>query len=274
MYRLLALCCLTACLDRQPAADPAPPDAAADHGADGADASTPDAGPCSLEACADLPEIACQDGGGRDCVRQDDGTCARACPPAPPLRICAPADCGAQPPSPCPADTAAAYECPAEQPGFDCAWQIDCLPVGRPDCSVEACGDVPPGEACGPGTEGRTECRRERGVCTWFLSCEPVGCQAEACGPFDGPEPDCEFVAECVTDPQTGCGWRVTCLADQCTLPWDPGPCKSLQPVWWFNPATGQCEQQNYGGCEGNLNRFLTEQACFEACGVLGGDGG
>eukprot|EP00892_Ulva_mutabilis_P009511 jgi/Ulvmu1/6932/UM032_0010.1 len=52
---------------------------------------------------------------------------------------------------------------------------------------------------------------------------------------------------------------------DVCVLPLDVGPCEALVPVWGFQG--GQCVQWTYGGCEGNGNRFDTEEECEDACG-------
>jgi hypothetical protein len=54
-----------------------------------------------------------------------------------------------------------------------------------------------------------------------------------------------------------------------CKLPWDGGPCDGAIPRFWYNPATGICEQKVYGGCGGNANRFNTLQECKAACGAL-----
>lgn len=44
------------------------------------------------------------------------------------------------------------------------------------------------------------------------------------------------------------------------------GPCRALIDRWGFNKKTGQCEQFDYGGCQGNGNNFETKVACEKRC--------
>jgi hypothetical protein len=54
--------------------------------------------------------------------------------------------------------------------------------------------------------------------------------------------------------------------ADACGLPADPGPCEGALRRWFFNAATGKCEQFIYGGCEGNANNFERPGECASVC--------
>jgi len=55
-----------------------------------------------------------------------------------------------------------------------------------------------------------------------------------------------------------------------CRLPVAPGPCRGLNPSYWFDASTGVCMPFNYGGCEGNDNRFDSMEACYDFCGGRG----
>ncbi|KAH8242154.1 hypothetical protein KR026_006532, partial [Drosophila bipectinata] len=54
---------------------------------------------------------------------------------------------------------------------------------------------------------------------------------------------------------------------DKCTGPGDPGPCKQYIYKWRYEPATNECTNFIWGGCEGNpQNRFSTEAECLFHC--------
>ncbi|BFZ20762.1 hypothetical protein BsWGS_23801 [Bradybaena similaris] len=52
-----------------------------------------------------------------------------------------------------------------------------------------------------------------------------------------------------------------------CSLKKDPGPCEAIIPQYFYNSYTNACEKFNYGGCEGNANRFNTIGECRATCG-------
>ena len=53
---------------------------------------------------------------------------------------------------------------------------------------------------------------------------------------------------------------------DVCALSKDPGPCSEVYDSWYYSDASDECLQFNYGGCEGNENRFESRDACERQC--------
>ncbi|KAJ8880674.1 hypothetical protein PR048_017144 [Dryococelus australis] len=49
-------------------------------------------------------------------------------------------------------------------------------------------------------------------------------------------------------------------------LPRVVGPCRGRQSNWYYDPASDTCKEFEYGGCQGNGNRFADQQACEERC--------
>lgn len=59
--------------------------------------------------------------------------------------------------------------------------------------------------------------------------------------------------------------------AEICQMDVEPGPCRASVPAWYFNRATRRCEAFSYGGCDGNANRFHSEEQCERQCGAFRG---
>ncbi|XP_068234682.1 papilin isoform X9 [Palaemon carinicauda] len=53
---------------------------------------------------------------------------------------------------------------------------------------------------------------------------------------------------------------------DICKLPKSPGPCSESFRKWYHDPYERRCKSFLYSGCEGNGNRFSTEQECETEC--------
>lgn len=51
-----------------------------------------------------------------------------------------------------------------------------------------------------------------------------------------------------------------------CSLPAVVGPCRARLQKWYYEPALSRCTTFFYGGCDGNENRFDTEQQCQAKC--------
>ncbi|KAF4101843.1 kunitz-type protease inhibitor 1a [Onychostoma macrolepis] len=51
-----------------------------------------------------------------------------------------------------------------------------------------------------------------------------------------------------------------------CVEPPVTGSCRASFTNWYYNPYEGRCNRFNYGGCDGNENRFDTEEKCMSSC--------
>ncbi|XP_050989733.1 kunitz-type protease inhibitor 1a isoform X2 [Labeo rohita] len=51
-----------------------------------------------------------------------------------------------------------------------------------------------------------------------------------------------------------------------CVEPPVTGPCRASHTKWYYNPYEKSCNRFNWGGCDGNENRFDEEEKCKMAC--------
>uniref|UniRef100_A0A9J8B021 Si:ch211-62a1.3 n=1 Tax=Cyprinus carpio carpio TaxID=630221 RepID=A0A9J8B021_CYPCA len=54
--------------------------------------------------------------------------------------------------------------------------------------------------------------------------------------------------------------------SNTCQLIVDPGTCSNFSVKWYFNIRSDECFQFWYGGCDGNSNRFNTQEECEISC--------
>ena len=59
---------------------------------------------------------------------------------------------------------------------------------------------------------------------------------------------------------------------DPCLMSVEPGPCRQKLARWFYSSVSARCVQFQYGGCEGNQNRFMSEDICLEQCQHLNGE--
>ncbi|XP_039750780.1 BPTI/Kunitz domain-containing protein-like [Pararge aegeria] len=60
--------------------------------------------------------------------------------------------------------------------------------------------------------------------------------------------------------------YRPYVIAKTCLLEPDRGPCRAEIPMYYFSPSHQTCSIFEWGGCQGNGNRFDTIQECSTTC--------
>uniref|UniRef100_A0A2K5PVB6 Kunitz-type protease inhibitor 2 n=1 Tax=Cebus imitator TaxID=2715852 RepID=A0A2K5PVB6_CEBIM len=53
---------------------------------------------------------------------------------------------------------------------------------------------------------------------------------------------------------------------ESCTAKAVTGPCRAAFPRWYFDVERNSCNNFIYGGCRGNKNSYLSEEACMLRC--------
>ena len=54
--------------------------------------------------------------------------------------------------------------------------------------------------------------------------------------------------------------------SEVCGLAKERGPCRNFTVKWYFDIAYGACNRFWYGNCEGNGNRFSSQEQCERSC--------
>ncbi|XP_054258197.1 papilin isoform X2 [Macrosteles quadrilineatus] len=62
------------------------------------------------------------------------------------------------------------------------------------------------------------------------------------------------------------CEIRCGNVQDLCSLPQVVGPCDGVEPQYYYDQRTDSCYPFDYGGCQGNTNRFASVAECEQRC--------
>ncbi|KAK8394131.1 hypothetical protein O3P69_006372 [Scylla paramamosain] len=92
----------------------------------------------------------------------------------------------------------------------------------------------------------------------WYYNSETGVCRQFMYGGCEGNENRFKSRDEC----ESKCGNA----QDVCTLPLVVGPCSGSFKQYYYDRSTNQCYDFDYGGCEGNNNRFDNIQLCQQRC--------
>ena len=115
-------------------------------------------------------------------------------------------------------------------------------------------------------------------ICLLILALGVWGCDSTSQAGDTESEPGEGSLSLSSIDPSDeeaseGTGGEQSSSEDICLLPKEPGSCEALFPAFYFDSDEGECLEFNYGGCDGNDNRFDTLEECQLACGEsVGGE--
>ncbi len=124
--------------------------------------------------------------------------------------------------------------------------------------------------------------KKDSGPClayfeSYFFNADTQKCEQFIYGGCKGNENRFQTIEECESSCKNTIGLnpiQVNQPFDKnvCKLKKDTGPCLAFFERFAFNSDTAKCEQFIYGGCQGNGNRFLTEEECQDLCGNVSND--
>uniref|UniRef100_UPI001292D735 BPTI/Kunitz domain-containing protein n=1 Tax=Lonchura striata TaxID=40157 RepID=UPI001292D735 len=128
-------------------------------------------------------------------------------------------------------------------------------------------GSLPGGSAARcrlPALTGR--CRAS--IPRWFFNASSGSCESFVFGGCGGNRNNFGSEREC----RDSCGGSAPSssaspsLAELCSAPPVPGPCRAAFPRWFYVPAEKSCREFTYGGCRGNANNHRDRHECLRRC--------
>ncbi|KAH8027725.1 hypothetical protein HPB51_007507 [Rhipicephalus microplus] len=127
---------------------------------------------------------------------------------------------------------------------------------------------VPSGQASSSAEGRRRRCYLppETGVCRaripkWYYDHLTGQCKEFIYGGCGGNRNQFSTIEECLAE----CAPRRH-VPRSCYEAPETGRCRARHPSWYFDSRLGHCKMFIYGGCDGNRNRFSTEEECMGTC--------
>ncbi|XP_078215394.1 kunitz-type protease inhibitor 2 isoform X10 [Callithrix jacchus] len=92
----------------------------------------------------------------------------------------------------------------------------------------------------------------------WWYNVTDGSCQLFVYGGCDGNSNNHLSKEECLK--------KCAAVTEYCTAKAVTGPCRAAFPRWYFDVERNSCDNFIYGGCRGNKNSYLSEEACMLRC--------
>nr|XP_041568548.1 kunitz-type protease inhibitor 2 [Taeniopygia guttata] len=115
-----------------------------------------------------------------------------------------------------------------------------------------------------PALTGR--CRAS--IPRWFFNASSGSCESFVFGGCGGNGNNFGSERECREScgAPSDLGSANSTLAELCSAPPVPGPCRAAFPRWFYVPAEKSCREFTYGGCRGNANNHRDRSECLRRC--------